>query len=82
MKQKVFPIAPCHRGREPRFFEWTGEKRPPKGGEWYLSGAIPEVYYDPKGGGIYPYHIMREITPPPKEIEHEGFVYKRVGPAK
>lgn len=22
----------------------TGEKRPPKKGEWYLSGAIPEAY--------------------------------------
>jgi len=23
---------------------WTGEKRPPKKGEWYLSGAIIEAY--------------------------------------
>lgn len=23
---------------------WTGEKRPVKAGEWYLSGAIPEAY--------------------------------------
>lgn len=25
----------------------TGEKRPPKKGEWYVSGAIPEVYRAP-----------------------------------
>jgi hypothetical protein len=56
--------------------------RPPKGGEWYLSGAIPEVYYCNKGRGIYPYHIMREIEPPPLMIDHEGFQYKRVGPIK
>ena len=23
---------------------WTGEKRPPRKGEWYLSGAIVEAY--------------------------------------
>jgi len=23
----------------------TGEFRPPKKGEWYISGAIPEAYY-------------------------------------
>jgi len=25
----------------------TGEKRPPKAGEWYISGAIPEAYRAP-----------------------------------
>lgn len=25
-------------------FAWTGETRPPKAGEWYLSGAIIEAY--------------------------------------
>ena len=24
--------------------EWTGEYRPPKAGEWFLSGAIVEAY--------------------------------------
>jgi hypothetical protein len=24
--------------------EWTGEHRPPRRGEWFLSGAIPEAY--------------------------------------
>lgn len=27
--------------------KWTGEKRPPKEGEWYLSGAIIEAYRAP-----------------------------------
>lgn len=26
---------------------WTGEKRPPRKGEWYLSGAIVETYRAP-----------------------------------
>lgn len=26
---------------------WTGEKRPPRKGEWYLSGAIIEAYRAP-----------------------------------
>jgi len=28
----------------------TGEKRPPKAGEWYISGAIPEAYRQPHDG--------------------------------
>jgi hypothetical protein len=27
-----------------RRFRMTGEFRPPKAGEWYISGAIPEAY--------------------------------------
>ena len=26
---------------------WTGEKRPPRKGEYYISGAIPQVYRAP-----------------------------------
>lgn len=26
---------------------WTGETRPPKRGEWYLSGAVVEAYRAP-----------------------------------
>jgi hypothetical protein len=26
---------------------WTGEKRPPRQGEWYLSGSIVEAYRAP-----------------------------------
>lgn len=28
-------------------YVWTGEKRPPKNGEYYLSGAIIEAYKAP-----------------------------------
>jgi len=40
----------------------TGEKREPRKGEWYLSGAIPECYhalYDLDGT---PYHIVRIVV--------------------
>jgi hypothetical protein len=30
----------------------TGEKRPPKAGEWYISGAIPEAYRQPHDSTI------------------------------
>ncbi len=38
----------------------TGEKRPPKAGEWYLSGAIPTAYLS-RGGGTAPYMICRIV---------------------
>lgn len=42
--------------------ENTGEKRPPKKGEWFLSGAIVEAYYAPNDLTT-PYHIARLIPP-------------------
>jgi hypothetical protein len=36
--------------------EWTGEKRAPKAGEWYLSGAVITAYRAPNDLSI-PYHI-------------------------
>jgi len=44
-----------------RYYVWTGEKRQPKAGEYYLSGAIPQVYRA-MGDSSYPYHIMRPAT--------------------
>lgn len=39
---------------------YTGEKRCPKKGEWYLSGAIAEAYQAPNDlGGEY--HIARIV---------------------
>lgn len=38
----------------------TGEKRPPKAGEWYLSGAIPEAYRT-KHDLTSSYHILRLV---------------------
>lgn len=36
----------------------TGEYRPPRAGEWYVSGAIPEGYRMPHDGTI-PHRIAR-----------------------
>lgn len=40
--------------------QWTGEKRPPKTGEWYLSGAIIEAYRAPNDLET-PFHIARIV---------------------
>ena len=38
----------------------TGERRPPRKGEWYLSGAIPEAYRAPNDLST-PYQICRLV---------------------
>ena len=40
--------------------KWTGDYRPPRAGEYYISGAIPEVYRAPNDL-ITPYHIARLV---------------------
>jgi hypothetical protein len=40
--------------------ERTGEYRPPRAGEWYVSGAIPEAYRMP-GDSTIPQHIARLV---------------------
>ena len=47
-----------------RLFAKTGEFRPPKSGEFFLSGAIPEVY-DALHDLNIDYHIMREVEERP-----------------
>lgn len=37
-------VNPIWNGKKGLVAIKTGEKRPPKEGEWYLSGAIPEAY--------------------------------------
>lgn len=51
-------------GTSPRFGEFvlvgavmTGDYRPPKMGEWYISGAIPEAYRQPREGATIPARI-------------------------
>lgn len=39
---------------------WTGEKRAPRAGEWYLSGAIIEAYRAPNDLPTA-YHIARLV---------------------
>lgn len=51
-KGDIFPISPTEdyalRYRmERRLARFTGEVRPPRSGEWFLSGAIVEAYYAP-----------------------------------
>jgi hypothetical protein len=38
----------------------TGEFRPPRAGEWFLSGAVPEGY-ETKNDLSTPYHILRLV---------------------
>ena len=58
-----------------RYYVWTGEKRPPKKGEFYLSGAIPQVYMA-LGDLGYSYHIMRPATEDEKRCPTCGQIRK------
>lgn len=40
---------------------WTGEKRPPRKGEWYLSGAIIEAYRAPNDLPTMPFAIAKLV---------------------
>jgi hypothetical protein len=42
-------------------FRWTGEKRPPRAGEYYLSGSIIAAHQT-TGNLSYPYHIAERVT--------------------
>ena len=56
----LYPVASeayLHRGERAKP---TGEKRPPKSGEWYLSGAIIEAYRAPNDLST-PYLIARLV---------------------
>jgi hypothetical protein len=55
VRGRIYPIAACFQHRvvaratgtgEPRAI-WTGERRPPRKGEWYLSGAVIGAYRAP-----------------------------------
>lgn len=82
-QQRIF-VGHGHIGQSAfsTFYRKTGEFRPPKKGEHYLSGAIPEVY---KAHADHAednkFHIMTEVEAPPRYIEHKGFRYKLDGPA-
>ena len=51
---------------------WTGDKRPPKRGEWYLSGSLIEAYVAPNDL-TQPHYIARlvkaEVTTRWVEVE-------------
>ena len=46
---------------------WTGEKRCPRKGEWYLSGAYIETYLA-KNDLSTPYHIARLVRTKTKTV--------------
>jgi len=48
--------------------QWTGEKRCPKKGEWFLSGAIVEAYLA-KNDLSTPYHIAKLVRVRTQTIE-------------
>lgn len=52
----------------------TGEFRPPKRGEWYLSGAIPAAYKAPNDLSS-PYHILKLVR-----VERTTVVTEKVLP--
>lgn len=72
--RKKYPYH-LNMGKKTRWFEFSGDKREPRKGEFYLSGAIPEVYDAPNDLSTV-FHIMEEVTPPKPEIMVNGFKYR------
>lgn len=60
-----YPIAdyssvPRRGGKEETVAKWTGERRPPRAGEWFLSGAIITAY-QAKNDLNTSYHIAKLV---------------------
>lgn len=80
LRGHIYPGAsvsglPVHR----EWFRWTGEKRAPRAGEYFLSGAIPEVYRASSDLDFVEFHIMERYEPAPGEKIIDGEVYVRKG---
>lgn len=62
----TFPLADGHHHERHRGMVAvdTGEMRPPRKGEWFLSGAIVEAYQAPNDLTMA-YHIARLVGPEP-----------------
>jgi hypothetical protein len=63
----------------PQFFKWTGETRPAKKGEWFISGNPAEAYYcthDHTYEGAAD-HIAVPVEEPAKTIVVNGITYNR-----
>ena len=58
---KLYPLAGHYVANPNKRAVRTGEQRPPKKGEWYLSGAIPEAYQAPNDLSS-PFHILRLVN--------------------
>lgn len=72
MRNKIFRGFNMY-GR-PELFRWTGEKRRPKKGEHYISGAIPEVYRAPNDFDTV-FHIAERFKLGEDERLIDGVVY-------
>lgn len=65
---EVYPIAEEDKAKAPAVSgavktaaRWTGERRAPKAGEWYLSGAVVEAYRAPNDLSSE-FHIARLVA--------------------
>ncbi len=58
-KAQLF-LPTCHISPREVRAQWTGEKRCPKRGEWFLSGSIIEAYRAPNDLST-PYHIAKLV---------------------
>jgi hypothetical protein len=74
-RSRLYPIEGsfAHNGKAAR---WTGEKRPPRKGELYLSGAVIAAYVAPNDLSTA-YHIAEAVDLPPPSIERFGATYRR-----
>lgn len=63
---------------KPAYFEKTGEFRPPKKDEYYLSGGPPQAWQAPNDL-TDTFYILRKVPDPPKTITRDGFVYRLMG---
>lgn len=72
MKNKLYRSAGMFNRK---WYRYSGQKRCPKKGEYFLSGAIPEVYLA-TNDLTTEYHIMTEVPSPPQTIEQNGLTYQ------
>lgn len=63
------------------YYRRIGEFRPPKAGEFYLSGAIPQAWKALQDMTTS-YHIVVEVPRPATEIVVAGWLYRLEGPAR
>lgn len=56
-------------------YKKSGEFRPPKAGEFFLSGAIPEVYDVPNDLSSS-FYIMEPATAPAPRVRVKGIWYR------
>jgi hypothetical protein len=78
-KGDLFPLASPYSvigSRRDVRVKYTGEKRPPKKGEYYLSGAIVEGYLAPSDLS-YPCHIGTLVRVRLVEVEEGPITYEQ-----